>query len=140
MTKDQDYISITSAANILGKPRSFVKRAIEKGLVRSIEVPFQSNLAPGKSSITRMVRADDIRDAVSGRLDLSQLDEVRTVQRNSLPANMTEFAERFTCLEQTVEQTGIMVAALMDRLDSSNNQTPAKPKKEIPDTTKYAQN
>lgn len=87
--------------------------------------------------MTRMVNVHDVRDAVSGRLDLTSLEEVREVERNSLPANMTEFAERFTSLEQTVEQTGVMVATLLERLDPATVPKPAKFKKEVPETNKY---
>ncbi len=116
--KHPDYITLHTAADILGKSKAFVKRAVEKGFLRSTSEPFKSNLNPDSLATQVLVNSQDVRAVIQGNIDLSSLEEVPKVMRKSLPEDMTEFAERFVNLEQTIEQLTVMVTQVLVRLDA----------------------
>lgn len=127
-----EYMALSHAAEILGKSKNFVKRAIEAGKIRASSEPFKSNLNQGASSYMLLVNAQDIRDVIAGKIDLSFLEGVRVIEKKAIPTNLEEFAERLVNLEQTMEQVAIMVATLLERQDAPARPRPAS-RKEVPD-------
>ena len=119
-------MTISQAAEMLNKSKRFVKHAITAGLLTSSTVPYKSNLRPGVSATAVFVKSDDIRDVMTGKIDLDVLADVKQVTRKSAPTDMSEFTERFGDLERTVEQLAVMAATILERLETAA--TPKKPK------------
>ena len=119
-------MTISQAAEMLNKSKRFVKHAIAAGLLTSSTVPYKSNLRPGVSATAVFVKSDDIRDVMTGKIDLDVLADVKQVMRKSAPTDMSEFTDRFGDLERTVEQLAVMAATILERLETAA--TPKKPK------------
>ncbi len=127
-----EYESLGKVAQLLGKSKAYVKKAVDRGLLRSSTAPFKSNLNPGHSSHMVLVNLQDVRDALAGKIDLTSLDAIQ-VARKDLPENMTEFAERFVNLEQSVEQLCTLCAHILETLNTGHKPAP-KSKREVPDS------
>lgn len=125
-TKPPGFMTISQAAEMLNKSKRFVKHAITAGLLTSSTVPYKSNLRPGVSATAVFVKSDDIRDVMTGKIDLDALAEVKQVTRKSAPTDMSEFTDRFGDLERTVEQLAVMAATILERLETAS--APKKPK------------
>ena len=119
-------MTISQAAEMLNKSKRFVKHAITAGLLTSSTVPYKSNLRPGVLATAVFVKSDDIRDVMTGKIDLDVLADVKQVTRKSAPTDMSEFTDRFGDLERTVEQLAVMAATILERLETAA--TPKKPK------------
>lgn len=126
-----DYMALSHAASVLGKPKNFVKRAIKAGKIRSTSEPFRSNLNKGASAYMVLVHAQDVRDAIAGKIDLSSLESVRVVEKKELPKDLAELAEMVVNLTQSVEQIAVIVATLLERQDAPAKPRPAR--KEVPE-------
>lgn len=125
-TKPPGFMTISQAAEMLNKSKQFVKYAIKAGLLTSSTVPYKSNLRPGVSATAVFVKSDDIRDVLTGKLDLDVLAEVKQVTRKSAPTDMSEFTDRFGDLERTLEQLAVIAATILERLETTS--APKKPK------------
>ena len=125
-TKPPGFMTISQAAEMLNKSKRFVKHAITAGLLTSSTVPYKSNLRPGVLATAVFVKSDDIRDVMTGKIDLDVLADVKQVTRKSAPTDMSEFTDRFGDLERTVEQLAVMAATILERLETAA--TPKKPK------------
>lgn len=128
--RNPDYITVNTAAEILGKSKGFVKRAVERGLLRSTSEPFKSNLNPKSPSNQVLISSQDVRLAIKGDIDLAVLDELATTARKELPDDMVGVATMVVELTQTTEQLALMVAEVLKRLDSPAVKRPAR--KETP--------
>jgi hypothetical protein len=126
-----EYMALSHAAEILGRSKNFVKRAVAKGLIRATSEPFKSNLNKNASAFMVLVNAQDVRDAIAGKIDLSSLDAVRVVERKELPKDLAGLVEMVVHLTQTTEQLSVMVMSLLERGDTPPAKKPAR--KEIPD-------
>ncbi len=113
-----EYMALSHAAEILGRSKNFVKRAVAKGLIRATSEPFKSNLNKSASAFMLLVNAQDVRDVIAGKIDLSALESLRVVERKELPKDLVELTEMIVNLTQTVEQLGVMVMTLIERADT----------------------
>ena len=119
-------MTISQAAEMLNKSKRLIKHAIAAGLLTTATVPYKSNLRPGVSATAVFVKSEDVRDVMTGKLDLDVLADVKQVTRKSAPTDMSEFTERFGDLERTVEQLAVMAATILERIETAA--TPKKPK------------
>jgi len=131
-----ESFSLNQAAKILGVSRSLVKRAVDKGLLRSTKEPFKSNLnnAGDQASLT-LVDADDVRAAARGDIDLSVLTKVRVPEKREVPKTPEEALELMTNIMQSLEQLQLMVGAVIERLDAAP--PPVRLPKQPKGTTTY---
>jgi hypothetical protein len=114
--RNPDYITINTAAEILGKSKGFVKRAVERGLLRSTSEPFKSNLNPESLSNRVLISSQDIRLAIKGDIDLTVLDEMVAPSRKELPDDLVSLATMVVELTQTTEQLAVMVTEVLKRM------------------------
>lgn len=125
----EEFETLNHAARLLGISRAMVKKAIAAGLIRASEAPFKSNLNPGGSTSLVLVNLADIRSVLTGAIDLAAIRDVRNVAKKELPGDLSEFAERFVNLEQSVEQACILLSAIHELMSLA----PKPKKKETPD-------
>ncbi len=123
---DSDHMTLNQAAKLLGVPRSIVVKAVAAGLIRAQSAPFKSNLRPDGSATQTLVDADDVRAAARGDINLKALEEVRTVGRAPRPATDAEVRDMMSEIKQTVEQTAVMTATILELLNGAPAAAPAK--------------
>lgn len=124
-------MTLGGAAEMLSLTKSAIKTAVANGTMRSVTMPFKSNLRPDSSAVMTYVNSEDVRSVLNGTLDLALAADVRQVTKKSGPTDMTEFSERFTDLERSVEQVAAMAAAILENMDKLSNPTPKKPKAQL---------
>lgn len=127
-----DYETLGHVAKLLGKSKAFVKKAIDRGLIRGSSEPFKSNLNGGQNGTMILVNLQDVRDVLTGKIDLAVLESPRNVTRKSLPSDMTEMAEMVVNVTQTVEQLAVMVSTVLELLQTGYAPKPPPKKREVP--------
>lgn len=126
MTEVETF-TINQTAKLLGISRALVLKAIKAGLLRHTESPFKSNLNPDSLATQVLVNADDVRAAARGEINIDALRDVPVPQKHALPKTAEDFAERLVNIQQGVDQNGMMLTAILERLDAAPTPQPLRP-------------
>lgn len=114
---EPDHLTLNTAAKLLGITRSMIQRAVDKKLLRSTEVPFKSNLGHGGHATQTLVVAEDVRKALRGEISLASLNAVRVAPTYDVPKTDEEVREALANIQQGIDQTQLMMSAVLERLD-----------------------
>jgi len=138
MTESETF-TLNQAAKLLGISRALVQKAVDAKLLRSTESPFKSNLNPNSLAKQVLVNAEDVRKVLAGEISLASIRDVRVPAKHEPPRTPDELAERLVNIQQGVDQNGVMLTAILERLDAAPAPVPLRPLNPRPRTPREAE-